>query len=66
MKELRWKLVEDNVYIYQMYKKWQKVTQRISQTGKEFGAYLQSIFTNLQELDEENLLTEKFFIHYMR
>lgn len=51
-KELCQQLREDYVYINQIYKKWQRATQRISQIGMEFGAYLQLIYTNLQELDE--------------
>lgn len=65
-KELRRQLGEEHVYIDRMYEKWQRATQRISQTGKEFGAYLQSIRTNLQEFGEEDLLSEKLLIHHMR
>lgn len=38
----------------------------MSQTGKEFGAYLQLICINFQELGEKNFLSEKLFIHYMQ
>ena len=65
-KELRRQLGEDHVYIDQMYEKWQRATERISQTGKEFGAYLQLIRTNLQEFGEEDLLSEKLLIHHVR
>ena len=46
-KELRRQLEEEHVYVDQMYEKWQKAMQRSGQTGKEYGAYLQSIRTTL-------------------
>lgn len=65
-RELRRQLGEEHVYLNQMYEKWQRATQRIGQTGKEFGAYLQSIRTNLQELGEDDLLNEKLLLYHMR
>ena len=65
-KELRRQLGEEHVYLNQMYEKWQRATQRNGQTGKEFGAYLQSIRTNLQELGEDDLLSEKLLLYHMR
>ncbi len=53
-KELRRQLVEENVYIDEMYDKWQRAAQRTNQTGKEFGAYLQSILLNLDGADAPN------------
>lgn len=65
-KELRRQLGEEHVYIDQMYEKWQRATQRSGQTEKEYGAYLQSIRTNLQDLGEGDFLNEKILIHHMR
>ena len=65
-RELRRQLGEEHVYLNQMYEKWQRATQRVGQTGKEFGAYLQSIRTNLQELGEVDLLSEKLLLYHMR
>lgn len=65
-KELRRQLGEEHVYIDQMYDKWQRATQRSGQTSNEFGAYLQSIKTNLQELGEGDILNKKLLIHHMR
>lgn len=50
-KELRRQLSEEHVYIDEMYDRWQKATQRTDQTGKEFGAYLQSIRSHLLDPD---------------
>ena len=65
-KELRRQLGEKHVYLNHLYEKWQRATQGIDQTGKEFGAYLQSIRTNLQELGEDDLLSEKLLLYHMR
>ena len=65
-KELRRQLGEEHVYVDQMYDKWQRATQRSGQTGKEYGAYLQSIRTTLRDLGEGDFLNEKILIHHMR
>ena len=65
-KELRRQLGEEHVYVDQMYEKWQRATQRSGQTGKEYGAYLQSIRTTLRDLGEGDFLNEKILIHHMR
>lgn len=49
-----------------MYSKWLKATQRAGQTGKEFGAYLQSIWATLQDLDAAGAPSETQLIHRMR
>ena len=65
-KELRRQLGEEHVYIDKMYDRWQKATQRTGQTGKEFGAYLQSIGSNLLDLDTAGAPNETQLIHRMR
>lgn len=65
-KELRRQLGEEHVYIDEMYDRWQKATQRTGQTGKEFGAYLQSIRSNLLDLDAVGAPNETQLIHRMR
>lgn len=65
-KELRRQLGEEHVYIDEMYDKFHKATQRSGQTGKEFGAYLQSIRSNLLDLDEVGAPNEIQLIHRMR
>ncbi len=50
-KKLRRQLGEEHVYIDEMYDKWQRAAQRTNQTGKEFREYLQSIRSNLLDLD---------------
>ncbi len=49
-----------------MYSKWQKVAQRTYQTGKEFGAYLQSIQSNLLDLDVASAPNETQIIYRIR
>lgn len=65
-KELRRQLGEEHIYVDQIYDKWQRATQRSGQTGKEYGAYLQSIRSNLQDLGECDFLNEKILIVHMR
>ena len=65
-KELCWHLGKEHVYIDKMYDKWQKATQRIGQTGKEFGAYLQFIRSNLLYLNTAGAPNKTQLIHYMR
>ncbi len=65
-KELRRQLGEEHVYIDEMYDKWQRAAQRTNQTGKEFGAYLQSIRSNLLDLDAAGAPNEIQLIHRMR
>ena len=43
-----------------------EATQHIGQTEKKFGAYLQSIRTNLQELGEVDLFSKKLLLYHMR
>ncbi|MCJ1344812.1 hypothetical protein MMC31_003015 [Peltigera leucophlebia] len=66
MWELRGQLGEGHVYIDKLYDKWQRATQRSGQTGKEYRAYLQSIRTNLLELDEVGPPNETQLTHRMR
>lgn len=49
-----------------IYDKWQRATQRSGQTGKEYGAYLQSIRTTLRDLGEGDFFNKKILIHYIR
>lgn len=65
-KELRRQLGDEHVYFDKMYTKWLKATQRAGQTGKEFGAYLQSIWATLQDLDAAGAPSETQLIHRMR
>ena len=65
-KELRRQLEEEHVYINEMYDNWQKVAQLTNQTGKEFRGYLQSIQSNLLDLDEVRAPNETHFIHRIR
>ena len=65
-KGLRRQLGKEHVNIGEMYDRWQKATQRIGQTGKEFGAYLQSIRSNLSDLDTAGASNESQLIYRMR
>lgn len=65
-KELRRQLGEEHVYIDEMYDKWHRATQGPSQTGKQFGAYLQSLRTNLLDIDSVGAPNETQLIHRMR
>ena len=49
-----------------MYDKWQKAAQRTNQTGKEFRAYLESIRSNLLDLDVADAPNETQLIYRMR
>ena len=64
-KEIRRQLRKEHVYLNQIYEKWQKAIQRNGQTGKKFGAYLQPICTNLQELGEDDLLNENLVLYHI-
>lgn len=64
-KELRRQLGEEHVYIHQMYERWQKATQRTGRTGKESGAYLQSLRSHLLALDANGVPNETKLIHRM-
>lgn len=59
MKKELHRLGEEHVYVDQMYEKWQRATQRSGQTGKKYGAYLQSICTTLRDLGEDDFLNQK-------
>ena len=65
-KELRRQLGEEHVYVDEMNNKWHRAFQRSGQSGKEFGAYLQSIRSNLLELDEAGAPNETQLVHRMR
>ena len=62
-KKLRRQLGGEQMYIKEMYDKWQRVTQRTNQTGKKFGSYLQSIRSNLLDLDAAGAPNETQLIH---
>ncbi len=63
IKEFRRQLKEEQVYIDEMYDKWQRAAQPTNQTGKEFEEYLQSIWLNILDLDLASVLNETNFIH---
>ena len=46
-----------------MYNKWQRAVQRINQNSKEFGVYVQLIWSNLLDLDKVGAPNETQLIH---
>ncbi len=65
-KEPRRQLRGEHVYIDDIYDKRKKVAQHTNQTGKDFGAYLQSIRSNLLDLDIAGAPNKTQLIHHMR
>ncbi len=66
IKKLCRQLRNEHVYIDEMYDKWQRAAQQTNQTSKGFGAYLQSIRSNLLELDEADSPDETQLIYRIR
>lgn len=53
-KEFCQQLGKKHVYIDKIYHRWQKAIQYISPTNKKFEVYLQSIQSNLLDLNTTN------------